>query len=214
MLSRIDIEGMFWWVRKMMGLEGLCTAVYDDPELVGQMMSFSVDYQLEILRRVLRRNVADYAVIFEDLAYKNGPLISPALVRRLMLPGYRKITSCLRDFGIDVIIVDSDGDVSSVIPIWLEAGINGILPCEVAAGMDVRTLRSEYGERLILVGGIDKRALARDRETIRQEVLAKVRPLVQRGGYFPTVDHQVPYEVSLDNYRYYLDLVRKVGDEA
>ena len=115
---RLNIEGMFWWVRKMMGLEGLCTAVYDDPELVGQMMSFSVDYQLQILRRVLRRNIADYAVIFEDLAYKNGPLISPALVRRLMLPGYRKITSCLRDFGIDVIIVDSDGDVSSVIPIW------------------------------------------------------------------------------------------------
>ena len=215
---RLNIEGMFWWVRKLMGFEGICTAIYDDPHLIMEMMEFIVDFEIDVLNRTLgndcEENIVDYVVIFEDMAYKNGPMISPTDAKKFMLPGYRKLIDCLKAFGIDIIIVDSDGNVDSLIPLWLETGINGTLPCEVAAGMDVRELRKKYGKELIIVGGIDKRALSQGRNVIREEVFQKVPHLVEAGGYFPTVDHQVPHEVPLDNYRYYLEVVREATNFA
>ena len=87
----------------------------------------------------------DHVTWWEDMAYKAGPLVSPRHPRRLMLPAYRRVNEYLRSLGIDMISVDSDGDISSLIPVWLDAGLNGVYPLEVAAGMDVAALRACYG---------------------------------------------------------------------
>jgi len=208
---RLNMEGLFWWVRKMMGLERTCTTIHRNPELVQEMMDFIVDFQIEVLGGILDEDeIVDYVVIFEDMAYKKGPMISPKVTRELMLTGYRQIVSFLKEHKVNTIMVDSDGNVEPLIPIWLEAGINGILPCEVAAGMNPVALREKYGKRLIVFGGIDKRALSGGKEAIRDEVMAKVPYLASLGGYVPSVDHQVPFEVSLDNYLYYLKIMRSV----
>jgi uroporphyrinogen decarboxylase len=208
---RLNLEGLFWWVRKMMGLEATCTAIYRNPELVQEMVDFIVDFQIKVLDKILsKEEIIDYVIFFEDVAYKKGPMISAKTVREFMLHGYRQITSFLRDHGVDIIIVDSDGYTEPLIPVWLEAGINGNLPCEAAANMNPVALRKKYGKELIIVGGIDKRAISMDKETIRKEVLSKVPDLVKIGGYIPSIDHQVPYEVSFENYLYYLKIMRKV----
>ena len=100
------------------------------------------------------------------MAYCAGPLISPKMFRQFMIPRYRRITDLARSRGIDTIFVDSDGDVSQLIPLWLAAGVNGVYPMEVAAGMDVVALRRQYGKDLLMTGGIDKRVLAQDRRAI------------------------------------------------
>ncbi|NLF02630.1 MAG: hypothetical protein GX601_16815, partial [Anaerolineales bacterium] len=93
-----------------------------------------------------------------------------------------------------------------LIPMLLESGINGILPLECAAGQDPLALRQEYGHDLLLWGGIDKRALTQDRRAIEQELLAKIPPLMEDGGFIPTVDHAVPPDVSYENFVYYMEL--------
>jgi uroporphyrinogen decarboxylase len=139
---------------------------------------------------------------WEDMAYRAGPLISPAMFREFMLPRYRRITDLARRYGIDTVFVDSDGDVSKLIPLWLEAGINGVYPMEVAAGMDVVALRREYGRDLLMTGGIDKRVLAQDREAIDRELEVKV-PLAEQGGYISHIDHAIPHDVPYANFAYY-----------
>ena len=114
---------------------------------------------------------------------------------------------------IKYIYVDSDGDASMLIPIWLEVGINGTTPIEIAAGMDPVALRKEYGKDLYLMGGIDKRELARNNESIRAEVRKRLLPLVDVGGYLPGVDHAVPADVSFENHAYYVDCIREVERE-
>ena len=99
-------------------------------------------------------------------------------------------------------MVDSDGDVSELIPLWLEAGINGIYPMEVAAGNDLVELRREYGRDLLMTGGIDKRVLARDRRAIDDELAARI-PLAEQGGYIPHIDHGIPHDVPYENFAYY-----------
>jgi uroporphyrinogen decarboxylase len=132
-------------------------------------------------------------------------LISPKHIERLMVPNYRRVNDELRKRGIDVIGVDSDGNVDKIIPHWLDVGINCVYPNEVAAGNDVIAMRRKYGRNLLLIGGIDKRALAKGKGAIREE-LGRRLPLVAQGGYLPTVDHSVPPDTSFGNYMYYVEV--------
>jgi len=132
-------------------------------------------------------------------------------VRRYMLPGYRRIVDCLRRHEVDIIFVDSDGNCDELIPIWLEAGINGLWPLEVAAGSDALRYRREYGRDLLLVGGIDKRELRKGIDAVRQEVLRQVPAMLASSGYVPTVDHSVPPDVPFENYVAYRELLSELS---
>lgn len=115
--------------------------------------------------------------------------------------------------GCNNITVDSDGNNYSIIPILLEAGINGFLPIEVAAGMDPLELRKIYGKNLWLFGGIDKRVLSENKKAIEQEIFKKLPVLLSEGGYIPSIDHAVPPNVPLNNYKFYVELVRSITNK-
>jgi len=207
---RIDMPGLFWWIRDLMGLQRTCISFIRDPDFVNEMMDFYVEFLLKALHKALDAIRLDFALIAEDMAYKTGPMISPRMVREFMLPRYKRIVRFLKDHGIDIIFVDCDGNVDLLIPIWLEAGINGFLPCEVAAGMDPVALRKKFGKKLIIWGGIDKRALSKGRKSIEREVTSKVPYMALEGGYIPSIDHIVPEDVSFNSYLYYIKMLRKV----
>jgi hypothetical protein len=184
---------------------------HDDPGLIEDMMDQIVYLEVEIIKRVVKDIKIDQVEFSEDMAYKAGPLISPAMVNRFMVPRYQKIAGLLRSHGIDIIYVDCDGNVEKLIPLWLEAGINYAWPFEQAAGNDAVALRKKYGKELIIGGAIDKRALIKGKEAIKKEVLSKVPYLLGQGGYFPSVDHVVPPDVTFENYCYYINLLREVA---
>jgi uroporphyrinogen decarboxylase len=165
-------------------------------------MEHNTELILHLLPRVLQEAPITSIYFWEDMCYKGGPLISPKMFREFMLPRYRRITDFARGYGVDVVFVDSDGDVSQLIPLWIEAGINGIYPMEVAAGMDVVQLRREYGKDLLMTGGIDKRVLAAGPAAIEEELELKI-PLVEQGGYIPHIDHAIPHDVPYEHFAYY-----------
>ena len=200
---------LFGFVRELMGAERTLTAFIDEPELVHDMMEFNTEFILGLLPRVLDEAPITSIFFWEDMCYRAGPLISPAMFRTFMLPRYQRITDLARSCGVDVIFVDSDGDVSQLIPLWIEAGINGVYPMEVAAGMDVLALRREYGQDLLMTGGIDKRVLARGHEAIDAELEAKI-PLAAEGGYIPHIDHAIPHDVPYENFVYYWERKKKL----
>ena len=193
---------LFGFVRELLGPERALFAFHDDPELVHDMMEFNTEFLLQLLPRVLDEAPLTAIFFWEDMCYRNGPLISPAMFREFMVPRYRRITELARSRGVDMMFVDSDGDVSELIPLWIEAGITGVYPMEVAAGMDVVALRREYGRDLLMTGGIDKRVLALDRKAIDEELAAKL-PLAEQGGYIPHIDHAIPHDVPYENFVYY-----------
>jgi hypothetical protein len=193
---------LFGFVRELMGPQRTLYAFYDEPDIVHDMMEYNAEFIVKLLPRVLDEAPITSIYFWEDMCYRAGPLISPAMFREFMIPRYRRITDLARSEGIDTIFVDSDGDVSQLIPLWIEAGINGVYPMEVAAGMDVVKLRREYGRDLLMTGGIDKRVLARDRRAIDEELERKV-PLAEQGGYIPHIDHAIPHDVPYKNFCYY-----------
>jgi uroporphyrinogen decarboxylase len=204
----VGISGPFWWTRDMVGLSKIATGLYREPELIKEIMDFCAEFYTETLHRALEDIEVDSVTMNEDMGYKGGPMIGPEAMKKFMGPAYRELVRFFRDHGVKIIIVDSDGNIEQLIPVWLELGISGISPCEVASDMDVVKLGRQY-PNLVLTGGIDKRELAKDKAAIRKEVMRKVPPLVKRKGYFPGVDHAVPPDISLENFKYFVSLLKE-----
>jgi len=205
------LEGFFGILREWTGLEALLYMFYDDPKLVEDMMDQVLELNMGILQRVVKDLRVDFIRFWEDMAYKTGPLISPDMVKKFMIPRYKKITDFLHSHDIDIIHIDSDGNINELMPLWFEVGINFPWPLEVAAGMDAVALRRKYGKDLILSGNIDKRVFAKGKRAIREEVMSKVPFLLDTGGYFPGLDHAIPPDISFTDFRYFINLLREIG---
>ncbi len=200
--------GFFGSLRNMMGLENLCLAFYDQPKLVERMMEERADRIIEITHEVLKHTSFDVFWYWEDMAYKHGSLVDPEMYGRFAMKHYRRVNDWLRGRGIRYIGLDSDGDVTGLIPLWLESGINMLWPIERQSGMDVLEVRRTYGRDLIIMGGIDKRALVPGGDTMRREV-DRVMHVVEEGGYIPELDHSVPPDVSWPNFCEYIAYMKQ-----
>ncbi len=204
----LDVGSFYGLLREWVGAEELMYLFYDDPQLVHDMMGHMEYFSTEIIHRALKNIQVDFAVFFEDMAYRGGSMISPSMFREFMMPHYKRVTELLKNKGVDIIFVDSDGDVSELIPLWLESGITGVYPLEVAANMDAVELRNQYGKQCILWGNMDKRVLAEGKEAIKGEIDRKIPFLLSQGGFFPGIDHHIPPNVSLGNFKFYLEYLR------
>ncbi len=204
-------QGLYWAARNLLGDEQVLFTFYDDPELIRDIMNYLTDFWIALYDPILGQVKADCAMFWEDVSFKNGPLISPAMMREFMLPCYRRFTGFLHDHGIRHVLVDSDGDCRLIIPVLMEGGVTGLMPFEVNAKMDVVQIRKDF-PRLQIFGGIDKMQLALDKSAIDRELKAKVTPeMLRHGGYIPHVDHQVPPNVSWENFKYYRERLAAIA---
>jgi len=196
--------GYYWRAREWMGTENLSYAWYDEPEMIEEMMEFITDFTIETSRPLFAKGVKpDYLFLNEDLSMKNGPLLSPDMYRRFILPEMKRLVAYFKSEGVRWIVVDTDGNCELVIPHFLEAGVDAIWPLERASEMDPLAIRKKFGRELRLWGGVDKRVLAKDPAAIDAH-LRELQPLIADGGFIPTVDHLVPPDVSLTNFEHYL----------
>ena len=202
-----SIPGGFNEPRELMGEEALCLAYYEDPELIHDMLSTMGETAYRVLERVSDAVPIDVLSVHEDLAGKSGALIGPAQIQTFIQPYYRRVWDMLSSRGARIFQQDSDGNMNSVIPAFLEAGINCMLPMEPAAGMDMVQVRKQYGERLMLMGGIDKHILREPLDRIHEELTYKLQPIMQRGVVFG-LDHRIPNGTPLAHYRYYVQTAR------
>ncbi len=205
---RFNAGSLYGWLRNWMGVENLSIAILTEKKWVEEMMEHLTEMTIYLIEKTLPGLEVDVAWWWEDMCYNRGPLISPKLFKELMVPRYRRITDTLRKYGIDTNILDCDGNIHELVPGWLEGGINVMFPIE-SAHTDVMKLRKEFGKDVLLIGAVDKRALIKGKEAIDRE-LARLRPLVEQGGYIPTVDHRVPADVTFDNYLYYVERKREM----
>jgi uroporphyrinogen decarboxylase len=185
--------------------------MYDDPELMHEVFEHLATLTATVIRRACEEIHIDYAGGWEDMAFRSGPQISPRMFREFLTPNYRMITDVLRKNCVGIIIyTDCDGRVIEAIDPWLEGGLNGIFPCEVGAARDMTDpieVRKRWGERVVILGGVNKHALIAGKAAIREEI-RRMEPYVREGGWIPHVDHRCPPSVTFENYLYYLDVKR------
>lgn len=190
-------------IRDWVGFENLAYLSVDDPDLVEEMVVHMSEMALRLMPTVLERGQFDAASGWEDIAFNSGPLLSPSFFRDRIMPHIKPVMDMIRQYGIDVIWTDCDGNILKLIPMWLSVGLNCMFPLEVNPGNDPVALKKEYGRALLIRGGFNKFCLHEGREAILRE-LKRLESVVAEGGYIPHVDHRTPGQVTWDNYCYYI----------
>ena len=203
---RLWLDGFFWFPRRYFGIEAHLFAFYDQPELMHQINADLADYYLQGLQElfcILKPDVIDFA---EDMSYNLGPMLSEKLFDTFLLPYYQKVIPFIKQNGIRV-MVDTDGLVTDMVPWLIRAGVDGVFPLERQAGVDLVQIKKDY-PAFVLMGGYDKMVMWKGEAAIRAE-FERILPAMKQGGYLPSVDHQTPPSVSMQDYKIYRTLLEE-----
>jgi hypothetical protein len=202
--------GFYWRAREWLGTQNLSYAWYDQPALMHEMMEFVADFTIEVSRPVVEKISPDYIFLNEDMAMKTGPLLSPRTYRTFIYPHMLRLVDFYKSHGVRYFVVDTDGNSEPLLPLLLDAGVDAIWPMERAAdSQDPLELRKKYSKQLRLWGGVDKCELSKDKKAI-DDHLRTLLPLIEEGGFIPTVDHTVPPDISLENFCYYMEQKKRL----
>ena len=205
-------NGLFGSLTHLIGYENLFMFYYDKPDLIKDILDRLTDIWIALWEEILSDVDVDLANLWEDVSSGRGSMISPKLFKEFMSPYYRKLVSFLNSKGVKIILADTDGDCNELIPLFMEAGITGLYPMEVSAGMDVVAARKKY-PTLQIMGGIPKLDIALGKKRI-DEFLEPAEWLLKQGGYIPYGDHFIPPEVPWREVKYYREKLNDIIDKV
>jgi len=206
--------GFFGFPRHLIGSNQLYLLMYDDPKLLKDLNEFFLRFIIEYWDRIIPAIRPDCVLIWEDMASKTGSMISPAMFQEFLVPCYRRLIDFFRQHRVDNILVDSDGYIEELIPLWWQLGVTGVFPIERQAGNDPLAIRRRF-PRLQLLGAVDKRVFAAGRSEADIEAeLGLIAQLLPTGGFVPHADHHVPDDSSWPNFRYYRERLNRLIDDS
>lgn len=203
----VTVPGLWWTARDWAGFEGLCLMCAEQPALVDEMMEYWTWFLMEMLDVPLCAIRADIVILNEDMAYKTAAMLSPAMMRRFMLPRYRRLYEFFKERGVGCVVMDTDGHCGQILDVFYPTALDGIAPLEIAANNDPERYLQEH-PGLFIMGGIDKRELQTTKEATRAEVARRYQTARVFPGYIPTVDHGVPPDVPLRNFLLLVELIQ------
>ncbi|MBT3294730.1 MAG: hypothetical protein HN919_09180 [Verrucomicrobia bacterium] len=209
-LYGLHCGSLFGNIRNIVGVEGSSYIYCDDEVLYKEIIDTNAELCYENIKYTLETGARfDFAHFWEDICFKNGPLVIPRVFDELVGPHYKRITELLTGHGIDIVSLDCDGMIDSLIPTWLENGVNTMFPIEVGTwNASIAPWRETYGKDLRGVGGMNKNVFARDRAAIDTEI-DRLQALVKLGGYIPCPDHRIPPGAEWDMVKYYCERMRE-----
>ena len=205
------VDGFFWFARGLLGIERHLYAFFDQPGLMHRINRDLTEFILKVVDEVCAICTPDFMTFGEDMSYNHGSMLSKDLFDEFMAPYYARILPALKERGV-LTVIDSDGDITVPAHWFEEAGLEGILPLERQAGVDMARLRREH-PRMRFIGHFDKMVMNQGEAALRAE-FERLVPVAAQGGYIVSCDHQTPPGVSYDQYQLYLSLFREYGAKA
>jgi uroporphyrinogen decarboxylase len=198
---------------RKIGPEALLVAIAEDPDWVREMYDYDARMILGMAKLYLERGLEfDGAWLWDDLAYKNGPLFSPKAYREQLLPHHRQLVEFFHAQGWPVIL-HSCGNITALVPDLIAAGFDCLQALEVKAGVDLEQLVREYGSDVCFMGGVDVRTFfAADESEMEREVSRKLQVgMSNPRGYVFHSDHSIPTQVSFERYGRVVEMARSCG---
>ncbi len=214
--SRPVTIGMNWGPARgikngyMFGFDRFMQLLINEPEVLEDMFEFWADFIIRYLEPFIDKLQVDSFIFKEDgMGYKNSTLISPKMFKNIYQPHMKRVVDFLHSKNVRVIGYYSSGNLKPLIPRFIETGINLLVPLECAAEMDAVELRKEYGKDLLMIGNISREAVMKDKASVEKEVMSKVPFLMEKGGYIPAIDDAVMPDMSYENVKYCIDLIKE-----
>jgi uroporphyrinogen decarboxylase len=196
------VGGVFTRTWMILGYPHFCLSLIDQPELVGQVVERVGRIQCAVLRRLVKMPGVFAVWYGDDLAYTEGLLVSPRILRHWFFPWMEELASIARGAGMPF-IMHSDGNLWPVLDDLIALGVQALHPIEPKA-MDIYDLKRRYGARVAIFGNIDlgyKLISGEGRpENVRAEVRQRIKDLAPGGGYAVASGSGVTRYVTLENF--------------
>ncbi len=206
-----DMQATFklsWALRGAM--EKLLVDYYINPGLVRDLARIVTDYCLEVVEKALDKG-ADFIVMDGDLAFNQGPIMSPAHYDEYIGPFHKQIVDLVHERG-QKIIKHSDGNLKPLIPNLMQAGFDGIHPIQPQC-MDIGEVKKEFGSRLCIMGNIDCSYLLvfKEPQDVRDAVKETISKAATGGGYILSSSNSIHPGVKPENYIAMVEAARDFG---
>ena len=208
----LNLGSVLGKIRDMTTVMGMSYLLYDeDEDLFADIVDTFAEMQYKCAEAVLATGAKfDFAHYWEDICFKNGPLIAPDMFDELCAKHYKKRNDLCHRYGIDIISLDCDGVTEALIPTWLENGVNVLFPIEIGTwGDQFEPARKRYGEKILGVGGMDKTAFRKDKAAVDQEI-ERMKRLASLGGFIPCPDHRIMPGSKFELVQYYAEEIKKI----
>jgi len=196
------------------GAEDYMYDIAADPEFVKELAERLTTHLINIAKEELRRgDLYDTGIwIYDDMAYNNGPIMSPKSFEKIYLPCYKRLVGEIKKAGAKKVCLHSDGNITPLLDMLIDAGIDGINPVEPRAGMSIKELKKRYGNKLAYIGGMcnsdvlvngpGERIISQAREIIE---------LAREGGVIIGA-HSIGPDISVENYLTYYNTLLEYGN--
>ena len=208
----LHLGSVFGEIRDMLSVVGMSEIMYDeDEDLLADIVDAYADMQYKCAEAALQSGAQfDFAHYWEDICFKNGPLLSPRKFEELCAKHYKKRNDLCNQYGIDVISLDCDGVTEKLLPIWFENGVNTMFPIEIGVwGDQFEGARNKFGKGMLGVGGMDKTVLRKDKAAVDQEI-ERMKRLSALGGFIPCPDHRLMPGTKFELVQYYIDQIKNI----
>lgn len=207
----VHLNDVFSLPRYLMGMENLLLAIAMDPELVRELVNFSVGINLEMAKEVAVRGV-DFVWTGDDYACNYGPLMSPEAFRNLFYEPLCRVIGGFKEVGLPV-IKHTDGNLWPILDMIIESGITCLDPIDPQAGMDLAEVKAAYGHRVALKGNVDcAHSLTFGTvEDVVEETKAVLRAGMPGGGFILSSSNSIHSAVKPENYAAMMDTLKLYG---
>ncbi len=195
-------------------LRGMTNIMMDyalNPELVTELVNISVSYYTEMAYAAMEIG-ADIFWTSDDYCDNRGPIMGPEPWRKFILPGLTRLIKAVKKEGYNF-IKHNDGNINSILPEMVNAGIDCIDPIDAEAGMDLKSVKETYGNRIAIKGGVPVTDILVN--GTKEDVTGSVKKCIidggTGGGYMLSSSSDIISAVNPENYRTMLETLRKYG---
>ncbi|MHC4432976.1 MAG: uroporphyrinogen decarboxylase family protein [Planctomycetota bacterium] len=201
----------------LLGMENMYMKMYDEPELVEAVMQHLVDYYAAVSERIFAAagDVIDIFFIGNDLGSQTGPLLSPALFERFVLPHLRRLIDLGHRYRLKVQL-HCCGGFAPLIPSLIGAGLDGLHAVQPSCyGMDLSQLKADFGDRILFNGAIDSHHVLIEGtpETVRRRAREVLEIMAPGGGYVAGASHDtILEETPVENVLAMFEAIRDYVD--
>ncbi len=199
----------------LLDFDGLIYQMYDNPEIVDAVMTHVTDYYLGVSRRIFEASgdAIDIFFIGNDFGAQTGPMISPKLFRRFILPHLKRLVDLGHEYG-KYVMLHCDGSIRALIPDMIAIGLDGLQSVQpLCYGMDLAGLKADYGRHLTFMGGIDTQSLIEGSAEDARRLTRRVLEIMMPGGGFiasPSHDYLLP-ETPVENVIIMYETIKEYG---
>ncbi len=194
------------WLVEWIGLKGIASSLKTDPSWIISVAQDLTNFVISTVKRALHDLPLDFAIFLEPRAYRLTCIAETNWITEICKKIYAPVVSWVKNMGIDLVGVESQGHVYELTETWARVGIN-FISIEVSNGGDIEWIRKTLDSRVAVIGNIDHRVLAWSKRDIMDEVSRKMK-FFEQGGYIPAPDRVILADVSWENFKYFIKILK------